>query len=57
MRGNLDIEFTNVYGKGSSVNPGCAMYLGAVADDVTGGTDLASLLRRAGMDVVQTWLR
>jgi uncharacterized protein YgbK (DUF1537 family) len=30
------------------------MYLGAVADDVTGGTDLASLLRRAGMDVIQT---
>src|SRR5688572_13584695 len=30
------------------------MYLGAVADDVTGGTDLASLLRRAGLEVVQT---
>ena len=30
------------------------MYLGAVADDVTGGTDLASVLRRAGLDVVQT---
>jgi uncharacterized protein YgbK (DUF1537 family) len=29
------------------------MYLGAVADDVTGGTDLASVLRRAGLDVVQ----
>src|SRR5688500_15744388 len=30
------------------------MYLGAVADDVTGGTDLASVLRRAGLAVVQT---
>jgi uncharacterized protein YgbK (DUF1537 family) len=30
------------------------MHLGAVADDVTGGTDLASLLRRAGWNVVQT---
>jgi len=30
------------------------MYLGAVADDVTGGTDLASVLRRAGLSVVQT---
>ena len=30
------------------------MYLGAVADDVTGGTDLASALRRAGLEVVQT---
>jgi uncharacterized protein YgbK (DUF1537 family) len=30
------------------------MYLGAVADDVTGGTDLASVLRRAGLNVVQT---
>ena len=30
------------------------MYLGAVADDVTGGTDLASVVRRAGLHVVQT---
>ena len=30
------------------------MFLGAVADDVTGGTDLASVLRRAGLHVVQT---
>ena len=28
--------------------------LGAIADDVTGGTDLGSLLRRAGLSVVQT---
>ena len=31
------------------------MHLGAIADDVTGGTDLAGLLRRAGLDVVQTF--
>jgi uncharacterized protein YgbK (DUF1537 family) len=30
------------------------MQLGAVADDVTGGTDLASLLRREGFTVIQT---
>ena len=30
------------------------MYLGAVADDVTGGTDLASVLRRARLQVIQT---
>ncbi len=30
------------------------MSLGAIADDVTGGTDLASVLRRAGLTVVQT---
>ena len=30
------------------------MLLGAIADDVTGGTDLASVLRRAGLTVVQT---
>jgi uncharacterized protein YgbK (DUF1537 family) len=30
------------------------MFLGAIADDVTGGTDLASVLRRAGLSVVQT---
>jgi uncharacterized protein YgbK (DUF1537 family) len=30
------------------------MFLGAIADDVTGGTDLASLLRRSGLTVVQT---
>jgi uncharacterized protein YgbK (DUF1537 family) len=30
------------------------MVLGAIADDVTGGTDLASVLRRAGLTVVQT---
>ena len=30
------------------------MYLGAIADDVTGGTDLASVLRRAGLSVIQT---
>jgi uncharacterized protein YgbK (DUF1537 family) len=30
------------------------MFLGAIADDVTGGTDLASVLRRAGLRVVQT---
>ena len=30
------------------------MFLGAIADDVTGGTDLASVLRRAGLTVVQT---
>jgi 3-dehydrotetronate 4-kinase len=29
------------------------MQLGAIADDVTGGTDLASVLRRAGLGVVQ----
>jgi uncharacterized protein YgbK (DUF1537 family) len=29
------------------------MHLGAIADDVTGGTDLASLIRRAGLNVVQ----
>jgi 3-dehydrotetronate 4-kinase len=28
--------------------------LGAIADDVTGGTDLGSVLRRAGLSVVQT---
>jgi uncharacterized protein YgbK (DUF1537 family) len=31
------------------------MYLGAIADDVTGGTDLASVLRRHGARVVQTF--
>jgi 3-dehydrotetronate 4-kinase len=30
------------------------MHLGAIADDVTGGSDLASVLRRAGLTVVQT---
>ena len=30
------------------------MFLGAIADDVTGGTDLASVLRRSGLTVVQT---
>src|SRR6188768_3752864 len=30
------------------------MFLGAIADDVTGGTDLASVLRRGGLRVVQT---
>ena len=30
------------------------MFLGAIADDVTGGTDLASVLRREGLTVVQT---
>jgi uncharacterized protein YgbK (DUF1537 family) len=30
------------------------MFLGAIADDVTGGTDLASVLRRGGLAVVQT---
>lgn len=30
------------------------MHLGAIADDVSGGTDLASVLRRAGLTVVQT---
>jgi uncharacterized protein YgbK (DUF1537 family) len=30
------------------------MFLGALADDVTGGTDLASVLRRSGLSVVQT---
>jgi uncharacterized protein YgbK (DUF1537 family) len=30
------------------------MHLGAIADDVTGGTDLASVLRRGGLTVVQT---
>jgi 3-dehydrotetronate 4-kinase len=30
------------------------MYLGAIADDVTGGTDLASVLRRRGHSVIQT---
>jgi 3-dehydrotetronate 4-kinase len=30
------------------------MRLGAIADDVTGGTDLASVLRRSGARVVQT---
>ena len=30
------------------------MLLGAIADDVTGGTDLASVLRRGGLTVVQT---
>jgi uncharacterized protein YgbK (DUF1537 family) len=29
------------------------MHLGAIADDVTGGTDLASLIGRAGLNVVQ----
>src|SRR5215510_7030823 len=31
------------------------MYFGAIADDVTGGTDLASVLRRAGLSVIQTF--
>ena len=31
------------------------MFLGAIADDVTGGTDLASVLRRGGLTVVQTF--
>jgi 3-dehydrotetronate 4-kinase len=31
------------------------MYLGAIADDVTGGTDLASVLRREGATVIQTF--
>src|SRR4029450_9204246 len=31
------------------------MFLGAIADDVTGGTDLASVLRRNGLTVVQTF--
>lgn len=31
------------------------MHLGAIADDVTGGTDLASVLRRAGLTVVQSF--
>ena len=30
------------------------MHLGVIADDVTGGTDLASVLRRDGLSVVQT---
>ena len=30
------------------------MFLGAIADDVTGGTDLASVLRREGLTVFQT---
>jgi uncharacterized protein YgbK (DUF1537 family) len=30
------------------------MLFGAIADDITGGTDLASLLKRAGLNVVQT---
>jgi uncharacterized protein YgbK (DUF1537 family) len=30
------------------------MHLGVIADDVTGGTDLASVLRRDGFSVVQT---
>ena len=30
------------------------MFLGAIADDVTGATDLASVLRRSGLTVVQT---
>ena len=50
----FDIEFNNVYGIKSFVNADRAMYLGAVADDVTGGTDLASVVRRAGLHVVQT---
>jgi uncharacterized protein YgbK (DUF1537 family) len=36
----------------STNNP---MFLGAIADDVTGGTDLASVLRRNGLTVVQTF--
>lgn len=31
------------------------MYLGAIADDVTGGTDLASVLCRGGATVIQTF--
>ena len=31
------------------------MQLGVIADDVTGGTDLASTLRRAGLSAVQTF--
>jgi 3-dehydrotetronate 4-kinase len=30
------------------------LMLGAIADDVTGGTDLGSVLRRAGLSVIQT---
>jgi len=30
------------------------MYFGAIADDVTGGTDLASVLRQGGLRVIQT---
>src|SRR5262245_12976392 len=30
------------------------LMLGAIADDITGGTDLASVLRRRGMNVIQT---
>ena len=38
----------------ASVNVTRLMFLGAIADDVTGGTDLASVLRRGGLTVVQT---
>jgi 3-dehydrotetronate 4-kinase len=31
------------------------MRFGAIADDATGGTDLASVLRRAGVDVIQVF--
>jgi uncharacterized protein YgbK (DUF1537 family) len=31
------------------------MMFGAIADDVTGGTDLASVIRRAGLTVLQTF--
>ena len=33
------------------------LVLGVIADDVTGATDIASMLTRCGMDVVQVlWL-
>src|SRR5215472_12401893 len=31
------------------------MYFGAIADDVTGGTDLGSVIRRCGFSVLQTF--
>src|SRR5688572_9273515 len=46
----VDIEFSNVYGDAAPVKPRgiSTMQLGVIADDVTGATDLASVLRRDG---------
>ncbi|MEO7793064.1 MAG: 3-oxo-tetronate kinase [Vicinamibacterales bacterium] len=54
MRRTFDIEFGNVYDVARLRQGHRLMLLGAIADDVTGGTDLGSVLRRDGLRVVQT---
>lgn len=45
-------KYNNVYINGGSIKPGGGMMLGAIADDVTGGTDLASLVNHASRAVL-----